>query len=337
MAGIHADYVLIIADEASGIPEQVYEAGAGSMSGRNAMTILAGNGIRGSGKFYDTHHRLRGSWTTFRVNSEDWPRAASVVQEFADDYGTDSNAYRVRVLGLFPEAEDDKIIPIEWLNMALIRDIVPAAHVRPVWGLDVARFGRDRSALAIRQGGTLIKPVRSWNGLDMMATVGQVMHEWNTTLPMFRPSDICVDAIGLGAGVADRLHELGLPARAINVSESAAMEARFKNLKAELWWKAREWFETKACTLGGHDGDGKRWQDEKLGGELSDVKYKFTSNDKVEIESKDEIKKRAGDRRSPDLADAFVLTFAGQSLQATYGSEKSPSWNQPIHRNVGVA
>lgn len=337
MAGVHADYVLLIVDEASGVPEAVYESGAGSMSGPNAITILAGNPVRGSGKFYDTHHKLRHRWTTFVVNAEEVARAKNIVDEIAGDYGVESNAYRVRVLGEFPKSEDDKIIPFEWLEAATDRDIVPMPTMRSIWGVDCARFGSDRSALAIRQGNVLVKPVQSWSKLDTMELAGRIYHEWNSTLPSFRPSDICVDAIGLGAGVADRLHELGMPARAINVSESAALSGRYVRLRDELWWKAREWFEQKTCTIAGQDADHKTWRDERLAAELSDVKYSFQSNDKLKIEAKDDIKKRTSGGRSPDIADAFVLTFAGIATSATYGSSNSPSWNQPLHRHLGIA
>jgi hypothetical protein len=121
LQGVHSAHVLLIADEASGVPEAIYEAAVGSMSGANATTLLLSNPTRSSGFFYDTHHKLADMW--FRINVGYWPDADDerkparayhtkrVVQDFADDvaarYGEDSNAYRVRVLGLFPLADDE--------------------------------------------------------------------------------------------------------------------------------------------------------------------------------------------------------------------------------------
>jgi phage terminase large subunit len=99
LQGIHAEHVMLVADEASGVPEAVFEAAAGSMSGHNAVTILLGNPVRSSGYFYETHNRLRDEWTTLHVNCEQSKRVSKeFVREMALKYGEESNAYRVRVL-----------------------------------------------------------------------------------------------------------------------------------------------------------------------------------------------------------------------------------------------
>jgi len=330
LAGVHAEHVLLICDEASGIPEQVYQAAIGSMSGESATTVLAGNGIRSSGLFWDTHNKpgVLTDWYRIRVNAEDSPRCSrDFIREVITRYGQDSNAYRVRVLGLFPKADDDTLIPFELKEAALRRDVRPSP-VTPIWGLDCARFGSDRTALAKRQGNTLLEPVQSWHGKDTMEVCGLVKAQWDA-IPRFseRPEEICVDAIGLGAGVADRLREMGLPARDINVSESPALKERFLNLRAELWWEAREWFAGLACNLGGDDA---------LGAELVAVKYRYSSSGKIQVEGKEDMKKRTGG--SPDLADAFVLTFAGMAVSAAFGSDKASgtrtSWREPLRRRL---
>jgi hypothetical protein len=132
-----------------------------------------------------------------------------------------------------------------------------------------------------------------------------------------------VDSIGLGAGVVDRLRELGLPARGINVSESPAMGGTYRNLKAELWYKAKAWLEARDCKLA---------KDEVLISELATVRYTFTSSGKIAIEGKDEIKKRG--LPSPDKADAFVLTFASDAVAGMFGSAASSKWSQPLRRNL---
>lgn len=323
LAGIHSENVFIVADEASGIPEQVFVAASGSMSGHFATMILAGNPVRSSGLFYDTHHKLRGDWTTFKISCLD---SARVTPDFAPDmakrYGEKSNAYRVRVLGEFPLADDDTIIPFELMEAALKRDVAPFM-VKAIWGLDCARFGMDASALAKRRGNVLIEKTKEWSGLDLMELVGRVKYEWDTTPPSDRPSDICVDAIGLGAGAADRLRELGLPARAINVSESSSLKEQYLNLRAELWFKGREWLAARDCNLAG---------DELLGGQLITTKYKITSNGKQQAESKEDMKKRGHD--SPNRADAFLLTLAVDAVSATHGTIHRISWATPLRRAI---
>ena len=324
LQGVHSDNVMLVADEASGIPEQVFEAAAGSMSGHSAVTLLLGNPVRSSGFFYDTHNRLAGDWVTLRVNCEASPRVSKAyIEEMKSRYGEESNAYRIRVLGEFPRSDDDTVIPMELLEMAMARDVTPSAHAPVVWGLDVARFGSDRSALCKRQGNAVIEPIKTWKNLDLMQLTGAVVAEYEVLAPSQRPREILVDSIGLGAGVVDRLRELGLPARGINVAESPAMGTTYRNLKAELWHKAKAWLEARDCWLP---------RDEALVAELATVRYSFTSNGKIQIEGKDEIRKRG--LASPDRGDAFCLTFASDAVIGAYGSSSSNKWNQPLRRNI---
>lgn len=325
LQGVHSSNVLLIADEASGVPEPVFESASGSMSGENATTILLGNPTKGSGFFYDTHHRLRSTWRTLRVSCHDSPRVSQeYIDEMAARYGEDSNAYRVRVLGEFPRTDDDTIIALDLAEAAMHRDVEanPAAGV--LWGVDVARFGNDRSALAKRQANVLTEPVRRWKALDTMQLTGVIKAEWEALDPPDRPVEILVDSIGLGAGVVDRLRELGLPARGVNVSEAPAMMETYSNLRAELWYKAREWLAAR---------DSRLPKDEDLMAELVTPRYKFTSNGKIQVESKEEMKKRG--LSSPDAADAFVLTFASDATTAMHG-RSFVNWARPLQRNAPV-
>lgn len=323
LAGVHSENVLLIGDEASGIPEQVFEAASGSMSGHTATTVLAGNPVRSSGLFYDTHHSLRDIWHTIHVSCADCSRVSSdFITDMARRYGEKSNAFRVRVLGEFPLADDDTVIPFDLMEAALKRDVTPKL-VKPIWGLDCARFGMDRSALAKRQGNVLTEKVKSWTQLDTMELAGRVKAEYDSCTESTKPSEICVDSIGLGAGVCDRLRELGLPARGINVSESPAMGHRFANLRAELMWAVRDWLSLRDCNI---------CADDALGAELVMIKYKFTSSGKIQIESKADIKKRGF--ASPDVADSFILTFASSAVSATHGSSSSTSWSKPLKRII---
>lgn len=324
LQGVHSENVMLVADEASGVPEAVFEAAAGSMSGHAAVTVLLGNPNRSSGFFFDTHNRLRGEWWTRRVSCVDSPRVSDAyVAEMASRYGEESNAYRIRVLGEFPRSDDDTVIPMELLEAAQHRDVQANPKAPVVWGVDVARFGSDSSALCKRKANMVTEPIRRWRNLDLMQLTGAIKAEYDATGLEDRPVEILVDVIGLGAGVSDRLRELGLPARGVNVSESPALGEMYRNLRAELWYKAKAWLEKRDCKLP---------KDEHLIAELSTVRYKFMSSGKIQIESKDDIRKRG--LASPDLADAFVLTFASDAGIAIHGTSFSSPWSKPIRRNI---
>lgn len=298
LQGIHAKHVLYLVDEASGIMDVIFEVAQGSMSTKGAMACLFSNPTRNSGFFYDTHNKLRHRWRTWRVNCEDVPRARGHIQDVIDAYGKDSNKYRVRVLGEFPTADDDVVIPLAWLESARKRD-VETSDVLPAWGLDVARFGEDSSALAKRKGNRLLEPVKEWHNLDTMQLAGRVFNEWRDTPDALKPVAIFVDVIGLGAGVVDRLKEMELPVVGVNVAESASADERFMRQRDELWWKGREWFGARDCVIP---------DDEALIGELTGPTYDYSSNGKIVVESKKDMKKRG--IPSPNKADAFLLTFA---------------------------
>lgn len=325
LAGVHSDNVMLVVDEASGVPEQVFEAASGSMSGHEAMTILAGNPTRTSGTFYETHTRLSDHWFTLHWSCIDSPRVSDeFVEEMKTRYGEDSNAYRIRVLGEFPMGDDDTIIPLHLADAAKARDVTPSPMTRPVWGLDVARFGSDRSVLCKRTG-PVISEVEAWRGLDLMQTVGRVKAQYDGMLPSERPAEILIDVIGLGSGVHDRLRELGLPVRAVNVSEAPAFGNTYFNLRTELIFRFRGWLEQRGSRIP---------NDAELIAELTSIRYSFASTGKMKAEGKDDMRRRG--LRSPDKADAVFLTFAGDA--ATSLGTPTGNWSRPIRRNLkGIA
>jgi phage terminase large subunit len=305
LQGVHADHVLLIGDEASGIPEQVYEAAGGSMAAHHATMVLAGNPVRSSGYFYETFHKLADRWKTFHISCEESARVSEeYIEECRIRYGEESNTYRVRVLGEFPRGDDDTVIPLELVSDAVSRDVEPTQFGPSVWGLDVARFGADSSALCKRKGNAVTEGIKLWRNLDTMQLTGAVKNEYDMSTE--KPVEIFVDAIGLGAGVADRLRELKLPAYAINVGESPALGTSYLNLRAELWYKAKTWLEGRDVRLP---------RDETLKSELTTIRYNYTSSGRVKIESKADLKRRGV--ASPDSADAFVLTFASDAGTAS--------------------
>jgi hypothetical protein len=305
------------------------------MSGMNCTTILTGNPVRGSGFFFDTQTKLADLWYTQRVSCFDVPQTVSkdFINQIERTYGINSNAYRVRVLGEFPVRDDDTIIPFDLVELAFDRDITVPKAAPVIWGVDPARFGSDRSTLCKRQTHQLLEPIRWWEKLDTMELSARINSEWAREPMWLRPQIICVDSIGLGAGVVDRLKELGLPVRGINVSEAPATinEAKYANLRTELWFAGYEWFASRDCKLPDYYRKPERNSEgDDLVGELTKVRYKFRpGSGKIAAESKDEMKKRG--MRSPDLADAFLLTFAVDAMTLAHGATKS-SWKTKLSR-----
>lgn len=334
LAGVHAERgrVLLIADEASGVPDAVFESASGSMSAHNAMTILAGNPVRLTGLFYDTQNKLKDHWKTLTISCVGHRRISpDFIEDMRRRYGEHSNQFRVRVLGEFPLADNDAVIPMDLVTAAQMREVQPY-NVKEIWGLDVGGGGKksDASALVRRRGNVVPAQPMTWNDLEPMQLCGRVKQLWDETAPGERPSAICVDSIGMGASVASRLQELGLPAFGVNVAESPPMKEQYTNLKAELWWTAREWFQLRDCSIPMPPKDGK---DPDLAEELVAVNFEPpTSNGKIRIEPKAETRKRLG--HSPDVADAFVLTFAAQASSAIYGTMGSVSWKEPLKREI---
>lgn len=321
LAGVHSDNVLLVVDEASGVPEKVFEAAAGSMSGHSATTVLLSNPTRSSGTFFESQTRMSDSWWTQRWSCVDSPLVSDeFVQEMRERYGEESNAFRIRVLGEFPLSDDDTIIPYHLVESAVHRDLEVHEDTPSVWGLDVARFGTDKTALCKRQG-PIVTEIRAWRGLDLMQTVGRVVAEYEGLPPSAKPREILVDSIGVGAGVVDRLHEMGLPVRGVNVSETPSLKETYMNLRTELWFKTKGWLENRSCKLP---------ENEQLMAELTSIKYSFTSSGKMKAESKDEMRKRG--LGSPDLADALCLTMASEATTALSGAVLS--WRRELRRNL---
>lgn len=318
LAGVHSENVLLVVDEASAVPEAVFEAAAGSMSGHSATTILISNPTRNSGLFYKTHHELASDWKRMHVSCADNPLVSTdFIRQIATTYGEQSNAYRIRVLGEFALTDDDTLISADLVDAAMQRDVTVQQSEPIIYGVDVARFGTDRTALCKRRGNVVLE-IKSWGGLDLMQTVGQIVNE----AKLDAPEEICVDTIGLGGGVADRLREQGYNVVDVNVSESSAMNPNANKLRDELWMSVKDWLATRAVKLP---------RDETLRHELVAPRYNFSSSGKLIVESKDSMRKRR--MRSPDLADALCLTFAGNAAMV---GGRALAWKpgKPLTRGI---
>ena len=159
--------------------------------------------------------------------------------------------------------------------------------------MDVARFGTDRSVI-LRRRGDLVEDIRVLRQMDTMQVAGWVA----AAIRECDPSVVYVDEIGVGAGVVDRLRELGHPVRGVNVAQRARQSRTYSNLRAEGYWTLRERFASGRITLPA---------DNQLVGELAALRYGYDSDGHVKMESKDDMRKRG--LPSPDKADALMLAF----------------------------
>ncbi len=325
LQGTHSDRTLLLVDEASSIDNAVIDAAGGSLSNEDATLVCLGNPTRPEGFFFDAFTRLSDKWYTQTVSCLDSTRVSdSYIQEMEDRYGRDSNNFRIRVLGEFPESSEDTLISNEIVEAAVERDVDPSGGPI-IWGLDIARYGSDRSALCKRQGNTILQPIKSWSNMDTMSLMGAINAEYEKdSEDLQQPRSIMCDVIGIGAAIVDRGLELSLPVQGINTGESAALSGLYKNLRTELWHEALDWFEKRHCKIP---------RDNRLMFELCSPRYSYDSTGRKRLETKDEMKKRLGHRGSPDYADSFVLTFANQ---AGIMAGSSQPWSQPLRRNLSI-
>ena len=324
LQGIHSANVLLICDEASSVDNSIFEAAGGSLSTPNSKLVMVGNPTRSEGYFYDAFTKLSDRYWTRTVSCEDSTRVTpEYIEEMEERYGRDSGVFSVRVLGNFAETTEDTIISNSLVEAAVTRDVEVSETAPIVYGLDIARFGSDKSALCKRQGNHVLEPIKSWAKLDTMALTGAIHAEYMKDQAGGKaPVEILCDSIGVGAGACDRMRELNMPAIDVNTGESASVSGQYKNLRAELWHKAKEWFEQLNCRIP---------RDERLMFELCSPRYTYESTGKIRMETKSEMKKRIGHKGSPDFADSFVLTFAGTSAIM---SGASGGWSKPLKRNL---
>ena len=286
-----------IVDEGSGVPGPIYDTIEATMTDPDSFVFVFGNPLRKTGRFYELFTRFAHRWIPFTIDART-SRVAnqSTINQAIEDYGLSSDYVKVNVLGEFPAADAQTLIPLPLIEAARVRKVEGVERYRPVWGLDVARFGDDRTALAVRRHRKL-EEIESWRGLDTMQTAGRIKLRYDECSHDDKPTSIVVDVIGIGAGVVDRLRELDLPVRALNVSEMPAVRQKFHRLRDEMYWKGREWFE----------GMNVECADMAVGGELADVLYSYTSAGQIKVEPKADIKERLG--RSPDVGEALLLSL----------------------------
>lgn len=326
-AGQHAanSTSFYIFDEASGIPDKIFEVREGGTTDGEPMTFDFGNPTQNSGTFFEncvgrTKHR----YTVRMIDS----RSVAItnknrIQEWVDDFGEESDFVKVRVRGMFPSAASTQFIAREDVEAGMARPLVVDRNAPLVIGVDVARFGDDETVIFPRVG----MDARSWpaeryRGLDTVAVAGKVVE----MIRRFRDlglecSGLFVDGGGIGGGVVDQLRALGYNVIEVQFGGSPIDKTTYRFRVDEMWGRMREAIKTRLILPLG-----------QLGGDLMDQltkrEYGYTiSGNKINLESKEDMKERLGkDFGSPDLADALALTFAQDvaPLRLPEGASASP-------------
>ena len=309
-AGLHGKHVMLLADEAPGVPDEIYRTGEGSLTDADTIVVLAGNPRLLEGYFYETHHRDRDAWTQFSFSAIDSPRVEpDFATRIAAKFGADSDEYRFMVQGLFPREggiEEGGWMPL--LERGDLRFTAAAGRfTKPKLGVDPSGQGENQTVHVVRDAfraavvseeGTSTQKGIAERTLTLMAHYG---------IP---ESSVVVDSFGVGANVAVEVAVVsGKRVNAVNVGEEPDDRSRFLNRRAENYWRLREWV-LAGGELVRHDG----WE------ELLTIRYKRTLAGKIQVMPKAEMLLRRG-YRSPDHADALMLSFDGESTRASASSD----------------
>ena len=308
--------ILFILDEASGIPDKVFEVAEGALSSHGARLLMLGNMTRRSGVFYNSHFKpgYCEKYTKLHFRSQDSPLVDSTYRDtLVKQFGEDSNVVRVRTDGEPPKQGNDALIAFEYAEAALDREPYDETGEK-ILGVDPARYGSDRTAYLVRQG----RNVLYIETREKQSTVQTAKHAKYLS-QKYGCAHIAVDGIGIGAGVVDQLREEGINVVEVTVSESApkfdddlqgeqdpaTTGEKPRTLRDWLWLRVRDAMETELPSFALAD----RELAETLAGELTVPSYSLAEKGQfLIVESKTDIKRRG--LQSPDIADAYGLTFA---------------------------
>lgn len=325
LAGIHSDFVLMIVDEASGVAEEIFNTAQGALTNSNILVILISNPTRLIGYFYDSHHKDKANWQILGFSSQDSPIVDhDFVLRIIEKHGRDSDEYRIRVLGDFPKADalDDK----GYVPLLVETDLhkTPEARLvsRPRMGIDPAGEGDDETIWVVRD--SFKAKVVGREKTSTAKTIAQktltLMQEHNVA-----SGDIYVDNFGEGANVGQEL-AVATSGRAnvmaVNVGDQA-MDDRYLNLRAEAYWRAREWLRRNGELV-----EDKGWE------ELLTIRYRAELNGKLRIMSKKDM--RSEGYKSPNVADALMLTFVTPDSDIYTNSTEETMTDEERYKAVGL-
>lgn len=295
-AGVHEENVMVVFDEASKISDKIWEVVDGAMTTKGAIWLAFGNPTRNVGRFYECFHgRSAQYWKTWQIDARTCKAANKpYLERLIEQYGgPQDDRAKVRVLGQFPSAAVRQLISTEAVEKAMGKEVEAWEFAPKIMGVDIARYGDNQSEIAIRQGRKVLPILRVPKG-DLMNQAGFIADQ----IRKERPAVVCVDGSGIGAGVVDRLRQLGFSVVDVNGGNSS-INPRFLNKRAEMWWAMKEWIEVGECELP---------KDKDLKMHLTVVEYDYTDKGRVRLQRKEDIVDEFG--FSPDKADALSLTFA---------------------------
>lgn len=310
--GYHSENILVVFDEAAGISPEIYTAAQGNLTSKNSRLLLIGNPTSPTGMFYE--YSKNPNWNRIHISAFDSPAIDEPdkypflvnrkwIMGREEEWGKSSPMYVARVLGEFPLESDETLIPLSWLDAAVKRyveksgkDILISDHVYV--GLDVARFGSDKSVCAVYQPNKLL-PLKKLQGKDTVAVQRMVNQE--VMGAGSKLIQINVDDTGVGGGITDQLRAQMMPVVGVNFNQKAQNRRFFRNARCEIMWNLREVLRA---------GDIALPPDDELISQLSSIKYNMDQKTNfIEIESKDEMRKRG--LPSPDCAWAVALAVWG--------------------------
>lgn len=306
--------IMFVIEEAGGVHDKIFEVAEGALSSANASLLMGGNPTRGTGYFAASHKNNRADYQALHFRSQDSPLVAPGFRDgLVRKFGEGSNVVRVRADGEFPRADDDTLIPLDAVEAAIARPKAATTPGQRRLGVDVARYGDDRTVFCLRDG-LNVERIRIEAKIDTMTCTGIIVH----LIRIWKADSVHIDISGgLGAGPYDRLVELKkqgkLPASllliGVNVAEKApdrhGLETEFQpyRLRDYIWLEMKDWIMGDGPSFEGAPRDFAQ----DLAGELASVRYSIDSNGRLVVESKDQMKKRH--LRSCDIADSLGTTF----------------------------
>ena len=295
-AGVHNyDGVMLIFDEASGIPDSIWSVSDGFFTENtpHRFHLAFSNPRRNTGYFYEAFNSKRAFWRQRNIDARDVEGTdKNTYQRIIDEYGADSYQANVEVYGQFPSEGDDQFISVNLIDDAMKRPKHKDESAPITIGVDPARFGSDATVIAVRRGRDIID-IKRLRGADTMEVVGHVID----AIEEYKPALTVIDEGGLGAGVVDRLKEQRYKIRGVNFGSKAKNQLMWGNKRAEMWGAMRDWLKTASVP-----------NDRFLKSDLIGPKTKPDSKGTLFLESKKDMRSRG--LASPDAADAIAVTFA---------------------------
>lgn len=309
-AGVHNhDGMMLIFDEASGIPDAIWSVGAGFFTENilDRYWFAFSNPRRNTGYFFECFNSKRNFWNTRNIDARTVEGTdKQVYEQIIAEYGEDSSQARIEVYGEFPSAGEDQFISPQLVDEAQARPKYQDTSAPIIVGVDPARSGADSTVILARQGRDIIS-IKRYQGEDTMTIVGRVIE----AIEEFRPALTVIDEGGLGYGILDRLTEQRYKVRGVNFGWKSSKPIMWGNRRAEMWGAMREWLRTASIPT-----------DRQLKSDLIGPTKRPDSKGTIFLEGKKEMKARG--LASPDAADALAVTFAFPVAHREYADKDRP-------------